>query len=116
MITTMEAAVHAVNYESHHIDARRRSTDELVRIAVEAKAKGAPVTFKDLGERRLSDLLKIVAAGGRWEGRVATVTSTSRRRPVLHRVCAEDALLRGHLLSLFRGLPPGSEEAPRAQW
>ena len=50
MITTKEAAVHAANYESHHIDARRRSTDELVRIAAEAKAKGTPVTFKDIGE------------------------------------------------------------------
>ena len=116
MITTKEAAVHAANYESHHIDARRRSTDELVRIAAEAKAKGTPVTFKDIGERRLSDLLKIVAAGGRWEGRVATVATIRSQRPVQHRVSAEDALLRGHLLSRFLGLPPGGAEAPRAQW
>ena len=111
MITMMEAAAHTANYESQH-----RSTDELVRIAAEAKARGKPVTFKDIGERRLSDLLKIVAAGGRWEGRATTVATTSCQRPVQHRVCAEDALVRGHLLSRFLRLPSGSAEAPRAQW
>ncbi len=116
MITTTEAVVHAANYQSHHVDARLRTIDELVRIAAAGRAQGAPVTFKDLGERTLSDMLKLIAAGGRWEGRVVMITASGCQAPAQHRVCAADALLPGFLLSRFLCLPASTASAPRAEW
>ena len=105
MITTKEAVVLAANFESHHIDARRRTTAELVRIAAAGRAKGTPVTFLDLGARSLSDLLKIVAAGGRWEGRLVMTAATGCQPAAQHRVLVADALKPGFLLSRFLCLP-----------
>ena len=104
-------------FPSSHVEARLRSTDELVRLAAEAAAKGAPLTFRDLGTRSLKDLLRIVAAGGRWEGRVKPVAANRCQEDQQHRVCAADALLPGFLLSRFLCLPSSTATADAdAQW
>lgn len=52
------------------VEAGQRPTDELVRIASAASSGGGQVIFLGLNPRPLHDLLKIVAAGGLWQGRV----------------------------------------------
>lgn len=113
MIATQTAAL--PGNESHHIDAARHSTEELVQIAAAAASRGAAVTFRGLGARPLTDLLKIVAAGGRWEGRVTTVAATHCQPDEQHRVSVADALLPGFLLSRFLCLPTTTTGAASAQ-
>ena len=53
------------------VEAGHRPTDDLVKIASAASLRGAQVIFFGLNPRPLHDLLKIVAAGGLWQGRVS---------------------------------------------
>ena len=115
MIATQDARLSEPTHQSHHVDAAEQTTAELVRIAAAAASRGAPVTFRDLGPRPLTDLLKIVAAGGRWEGRVTPVPAAHCQQEAHHRVSAADALLPGFLLSRFLCLPSTSSTATTAR-
>lgn len=52
--------------EDLEVEVCGQSIDELVSIAEAARRKGAQVTFRGLRARRISDLLRIASAGGRW--------------------------------------------------
>ena len=52
------------------VEASRLATEELVRIAAAASQSGGRVVFFGLTPRPVRELLKIVAAGGLWEGRI----------------------------------------------
>lgn len=56
--------------KKEQIEAGRRPTEELVSIAERARSQGALVQFTGLETRSISDLIKIAAAGGRWQGRI----------------------------------------------
>ena len=60
------------NGVSRWLSSGRRATEDLVEIAAAARSSGGRVTFCGLTERPVRDLLKIVAAGGLWVGRVAS--------------------------------------------
>jgi hypothetical protein len=55
------------------VEAGQRPTEELVKIARAARTNGGCVTFFGMQPRPLRELLKIVEAGGLWQGRVASV-------------------------------------------
>lgn len=52
------------------VDAGRRPTEELVGLASRAAAVGSRVDFTGLESRSISELIRIAAAGGRWQGRI----------------------------------------------
>lgn len=64
----MELRPLAAPREVYELEAGLRSTDELVRIATDARSKGAQVRFLGLGSRPFVDLFKVAAAGGWGEG------------------------------------------------
>lgn len=45
------------------LEAGRRTTDELTKIATAAKRSGATVTFRNMAVRKTDDLVRIAAAG-----------------------------------------------------
>jgi len=45
------------------VEAGRRTTDELIRIAAAAKHSGATVVFRNMAVRKTDTLMKIAAAG-----------------------------------------------------
>lgn len=55
------------------VEAGHRPTEELVLIARAARSQGGRVTFFGMQPRPLRELLKIVEAGGVWQGRIASV-------------------------------------------
>lgn len=52
------------------IEAGRRPTEELVCLAERARSQGGQIDFTGLETRSISELLRIAAAGGRWQGRI----------------------------------------------
>ena len=52
------------------IEAGRTPTEELVSMAERARSQGALVQFTGLETRSISELIRIAAAGGRWQGRI----------------------------------------------
>ena len=69
--STEELVKRAAVGDGFRVEAGHRPTDDLVRIAFAASLQGSRVTFFGLNPRPLHDLLKIVAAGGLWQGRVS---------------------------------------------
>jgi hypothetical protein len=56
------------------VEAGHRPTEELVQIASAASSQGGHVSFFGMDPRPVHDLLRIVAAGGLWQGRIAGVS------------------------------------------
>lgn len=54
--------------EELEVEVFGQSIDELVSAAAAARCRGARITFRGLQVRRISDLLRIASAGGRWKG------------------------------------------------
>ena len=52
--------------EEREFSVTHQSIDELVYLAQAARRNGVRMTFRGLRTRRISDLLRIVAAGARW--------------------------------------------------
>ncbi len=52
------------------VEAGRRPTEELVGIATAARCLGARVEFTGLETRTIGELIRIVEAGGRWQGKL----------------------------------------------
>lgn len=67
MKTTDELVVIATAGGGFVLEADRRTTEELVRIASAARHSGATVILKNMAVRKTNDLAKIAAAG---KGRV----------------------------------------------
>ncbi len=58
----------APSREVFELEVGLRPTDELVRIASDACAKGARVRFLGMANRPFGDLFKVAAAGGLGDG------------------------------------------------
>jgi hypothetical protein len=71
--STEELVRRAVVGGGFKVEASQRATEELVRIASAASRAGGRVVFFGLNPRPFSDLLRIVAAGGWWEGRIPSI-------------------------------------------
>lgn len=71
--STEEVVRLAVGGGGLRVEAGRRPTEELVRIARAARSQGGQVTFFGMQPRPLRELLQIVEAGGLWQGRIASV-------------------------------------------
>ncbi|UCD86972.1 MAG: hypothetical protein JSV01_04170 [Desulfobacterales bacterium] len=63
MKTTDELAKIAAAGGGLVVEAGRRTTDELIRIAAGAKHSGATVVFRNMAVRKTDALIKIAAAG-----------------------------------------------------
>ena len=52
------------------MEAGKRPTEELVGLASAAASAGTKIDFTGLETRSIAELIRIVAAGGRWQGRI----------------------------------------------
>lgn len=64
----ISAAEHDEYREQHEVEVNQQSITELIRAAQEARRRGATVLFRGLRVRSLNEVLKLAAAGGRWQG------------------------------------------------
>ena len=73
MIDTSELRRNAAGLEGltrYCVEAGRRTTEDLVKLAAAAASVGRRIDFTGLETRSVAELIRIAVAGGRWRGRI----------------------------------------------